>query len=60
MKLVEKKRGCNVCNYLALNILNIHTKVPNVALNIVHIHTIHTYVPSVALNIVHIHTYVHT
>ncbi len=60
IKLVEKTRGCNVCDYLALNILNIHTYVPNVALNIVHIHTIHTYVPNVALNIVHIHTYVHT
>ena len=53
IKLVEKTRGCNVCDYLALNILNIHTYVP-------HIHTIHTYVPNVALNIVHIHTYVHT
>ncbi len=41
--LFKKMRGCNVCNYLALNVLNIHTYVPNVALNIVNIHTyVHT------------------
>jgi hypothetical protein len=37
--LFKKMGGCNVCDYLALNILNIHTYVPNVALNIVNIHT---------------------